>query len=248
MDPSAVVDLVDARLALAIAAALVGGALRGFSGFGGAIFMVPTLSLIYDPTTAVVIVLLSGTAGSVQLMPSATREARWREILPIVLAAAIANPVGTHALLAAEPETVRRGIGVFVLASAFIMMRGWAWRWNRPMTLSIAVGGASGFITGIGGMGGALPTLYLIAAPFPAAVIRSNLILIIGPFNVFGLFFLWLNDAVTVDILLKSAFVVPVYLLAIWVGSHAFRRSSESFYRRAALWLLIAVGIGAVIS
>jgi hypothetical protein len=42
--------------------------------------------------------------------------------------------------------------------------------------------------------------------------------------------------------------VVPVYLLAIWVGSHAFRRSSESFYRRAALWLLIAVGIGAVIS
>ena len=48
---------------------IVAGLLRGFTGFGGAIFAVPVLSLIYGPATAIAVVLASGVVGTIQLVP-----------------------------------------------------------------------------------------------------------------------------------------------------------------------------------
>ena len=59
--------------ALAVAAVLLAGFLRGFTGFGAALIVVPALSAIYSPTVAVPIAFLSGLPSVFQLLPTVIR-------------------------------------------------------------------------------------------------------------------------------------------------------------------------------
>ncbi len=231
----------------ALAVGLVAGALRGYTGFGGAVFAIPLLSLIYGPATAVAMVLAAGAAGTAQLMPGALPLADWRRIVPLVLASLAALPLGTWLLLTADPGLVRRGIGVFVLASAIAMMRGWSWRGPRTAALDGAVGGACGLATGLGGVGGSIATLYLMSSPEPAAAIRANLVVIIGALSGAGLACLAAAGGVGAGNLPEILIYMPAYLASVWIGSRIFRGTSETTYRRVALWLLMAVGTAATV-
>ena len=104
------------------------GLIRGFTGFGGAVFAVPILSLAFDPQIAVTIVLISGFVGTLQLLPSALPFARWSDILPIITVSSLTTPLGIYLLFTQEPEVIRRSIGFLVLLGSVIMLGGWSWR------------------------------------------------------------------------------------------------------------------------
>jgi hypothetical protein len=42
--------------------------------------------------------------------------------------------------------------------------------------------------------------------------------------------------------------MVPPYALGIWAGTHLFRRSSEAWFRRVALGLMLAVSVAALVA
>lgn len=240
-------DLLSASAAATLAVGFGAGVLRGYTGFGGAIFAIPLLGLIYGPTTAIAVVLACGMIGTVQLMPGALPLTSRRQVVPVVLAALVTMPFGTWLLLTTDPDVVRRGIGVFVLACAIAMLRGWSWRGPRTAATDGAVGVACGVVTGLGGVGGAVATLYLISAPEPVAVIRANLIVIIGALTAIGLAFLAAGGGVAAADLLKMLVYLPAYMTSLWIGSRIFRGASETLYRRVALWLLATVGVAATV-
>ena len=240
-------ELLSASAFATVAIALVAGLLRGFSGFGGSIFAVPLLSFVYEPATAVAVVLESATIGTAQLIPGALPLTQWRETSPLIALSIVATPLGTYALLTSDPDLIRRGIGIFVLGAALLMLLGWSWRGARTLGISSFVGIISGFVTGLAGIGGSIVTLYLISSPQPVAVIRANLIIIIGASNIIAFGYLMAGAAITADTLVKVAIFTPVYVLFIWVGSLMFRSTTDALYRRLALWLLIAVGLVATI-
>ena len=226
---------------------LVAGLLRGFTGFGGAVFAIPLLSLIYPPTTAIVVVLAAGLVGTAQLLPGALPLMNWRESAPIVLVALAVMPFGTYALLSIDPVLVRRGIGLFVLVAGLSMLYGWSWRGPRTTAINGAVGAASGLATGLGGVGGTIATLYLISSTQPVAVIRANLIVVIGALTVAGFGYLAAAGGLAASDLLKISLYLPTYLATIWIGSRIFRGTSAALYRRVAQWLLVAVGAMATV-
>jgi uncharacterized membrane protein YfcA len=41
----------------------------------------------------------------------------------------------------------------------------------------------------------------------------------------------------------RAVLLTPAYLVSTWAGSRLFRRSNEALYRRAAIALLLAVGV-----
>ena len=108
-------------------------------------------------------------------------------------------------------------------------------------------GGLSGLVTGLGGMGGSIATLYLISSNQVVAVIRANLIVVIGALTIMGFCYLLAGGVITASILVKVAIYTPTYVVSIWIGSRIFRGSSDALYRLVALWLLVAVGIVATI-
>jgi uncharacterized protein len=74
--------------ALAAAAiAMVAGAVRGISGFGGAMVMAPPLALLLGPALAVPVVLVLESIAATPMLLQTRREVRWPVVGPILGAA-----------------------------------------------------------------------------------------------------------------------------------------------------------------
>ena len=121
----------DRRIYAAIAVSILAGATRGFSGFGSALIYVPLISAIYDPRTAAVTFLLIDAATGIALLPTVWRQANWREVLPLAVAAVVAGQFGSLILQYADPTALRWGITVVVLTVLAMLMSGWRYH-GRP--------------------------------------------------------------------------------------------------------------------
>ena len=115
--------MVDLGWAVLIIAAA--GLVRGYGGFGGGLVTIPLLTLIYGPIEAYAMAAIIAVVGYAQLVPRAVRIAEWTELAPTLIAVTIATPLGVVALVIADPEVIRRLIGVFVLFGATLLATGW---------------------------------------------------------------------------------------------------------------------------
>ena len=104
------------------------GLVRGFTGFGGALVMVPVLSLVLGPGAALAAVCASGVPVILQLLPAALRHGERGFVLPFAAAAFAAAPAGTWVLVAVPPAAMKIAISLAVLAMTAMM----AWGWRLP--------------------------------------------------------------------------------------------------------------------
>lgn len=103
--------LSDWRMLAALAVTAVAGLMRGYSGFGTAILLAPTYSLLWGPRIGVPVMLLMELFVSMQLLPKALGQADRRVMLPIGGAAVLATPLGAFILLTADQDLLRRSAG-----------------------------------------------------------------------------------------------------------------------------------------
>jgi len=236
----------DVNLLAAASFMLLGGILRGFLGFGGSLGAVPGLSLIYGPLSAVSIVLLAEIGAIIQLLNTAIRQSEKQVVAPLVLASALTTPFGAWLLINLDPGDMRRAISITVLSFVAVLMLGW--RYQRPPSLPvvIGVGSVGGVLSGGAGMGAPPAILFLLSGPHGQEAVRANIIGYLAVANMVALITIWLNGALTVDILWRAMVLTPPYLIAICVGSRLFRFASELFYRYVALAITAVIGIAAL--
>jgi uncharacterized membrane protein YfcA len=104
--------------------ALVGGLVRGTTGFGAAMVMTPALALLMGPKVAVPITLLLETFAATPMLPAAFRLARLRVIASICAPAVLAVPLGGLLLAAASATTLRRAIALTVVVFSLALLSG----------------------------------------------------------------------------------------------------------------------------
>jgi len=231
------------EVGFALTVVFAAGVVRGFSGFGAGLIMVPSLSLIFGPAVAVPAVVLIEVAGSAQLVPGALRHVRWRAIAPLALAAAVTIPLGGTLLASLDATLMRRSISAVVLIFAVALWAGWRYRSEPKMPLTLATGGASGLLTGAAGIGGPPVILFFLSGPHGAPDTRANLIcyfaftqlIALGSYAVYGL--------LDVSVLIYAVILVPAFLIAAWVGTRLFGRVDEIWFRRATLLFLVGVAL-----
>jgi uncharacterized membrane protein YfcA len=227
----------------AVAAVAAAGIVRGFSGFGAGLVMVPSLSLVFGPAVAVPVVVAMEVAGSALLVPTALRDVRWRAILPLALAAGVTIPLGGTLLASIDGLTMRRAISAVVLVFTLLLWTGWRYGGRPSPPVICATGATSGLLTGAAGIGGPPVILFFLSGPHGAPDTRANLIcffaftqlVAIGSFAFYGL--------LGPGILRLALVLVPVFLLAAWAGSRWFVQVSEAGFRRATLTLLVVIAL-----
>lgn len=236
-------DLLDIDLAIAAAIALGAGFMRGFTGFGSNLVMAPLFAVVFGPVPAVVMALTLDFIAGLTLLRGTLAEVRWREILPLIAFSVVAAPAGVALLVGLDADTMRRAIAVVLILSAMALLSGRRWSRRQSTLASAGVGVLSGVLTGACSMGGPPIVLYLLSGPDArAAAIRAGLIVysIILYLAVFGA--LGYAGALTLDPGLRALGALPAMLLGTWVGTALFRRTGEAFWRRFALWFLVAIG------
>lgn len=239
---------LDWRLAAVAVAVALGGFMRGFVGFGGALVSVPVLSLVFGPHVAVASVGVMGIPSIFQLLPDAVRHSERAIVVPVAVAIFLAAPFGSWLLVSIAPGIMKVVISALVMVMVAMLARGWKLASDVGMPTLLAAGVIGGLVQGSAGIGGPPVVAIALSRPGAATQQRGNVLALMTavalssvlPLAYYGLF--------TRQALLLGGLMFPIYFASTVIGSRYFSRGGQAHYRRAALGTLAAVGLGTLVA
>ena len=238
-----ILALLTPEFLVALAVALAAGLMRGFAGFGSGMLMAPIFAILFGPVATVGIIILMEICVTAQLLPGTRRDIEWRFIVPMVAVAGLFMPVGSWLLVSVDTGIMTRAIAAIVLLFSIILMTGWRHAGEKRLAAAVGVGAFSGAMMAATSLGNPPVMLYLLSSRDTAATNRAN---------VTGYFAITLTILIAVmafsgllswPTVWRATMLLPVFMLAAWIGSRLFRQSGEALYRRVALAFLFAVGL-----
>lgn len=237
---------MDLLLALALFTVLLGGVVRGFSGFGAAMVMTPLLAVILTPAEAVYYSTVLSLLGSVFMSARSARLAHWKVVallfagsVPLILA-------GNAALLYVPPITMRIIFAVLIILLAITVLSGWTFPGQRRKRYTMLAGGISGFMYGAIGSGGPPVAMYLSGANAKKQVVRATilmhailcLIFSLVSLSSFGTFF------VVPDWHLGA--MAAAHFGGVYGGERLFHAMGDRHYDRIVLWFMVVLGFASL--
>ncbi len=236
------------QLLLAATAVLIGGCLRGFVGFGGALTIIPVLALIFTPKEAVAMHIIMEIPGTLQLLPAAVRQSDGRAVLPTLIAIAIGMPLGVYLLTALDPQPMRIAISLIVLVMVGLLAR----NWRYPGVIGAPVMAGIGFIGGLAqggtGMGGPPVVAVLMSRPDATSVLRGNVLATMAGLVIVAIPMQWAFGILTSKAVALGLVAGPIYVFSTYMGSRYYQLGGNRIYRAAALCMLAAVATTSLIA
>lgn len=241
-----IADFTLVQIAVALASGLGAAFVRGLTGFGMAILLVPVLALALTPVEAVLVTntvsLLLGLSEFRRLRQHAERSA-WI-IAGLVLLATLPG----LAVLSATPLPLARLLIALVALSAFVAILLPSRPADLPSRTTTALTGlSSGFLTGFAGMPGPPVVPYYVGRAIPRATAKASMILIFTFASAAGLASGALLGELHWRQLALGALLLPVVLLGNWLGSLAFGRIGDTAWRTFVAVVLAAAALAALI-
>ena len=232
------------EFAAAFVIALLGGFVRGLTGFGAGLVMVPLFSILWGPVEAIGAMVGLGFLTLFQVLVPALRVAKLREAAPLLAGSALGTPLGVALLVSLDPALVKKIIALVILVLTSVMLAGWSWRGKRGPAQGFVVGGLTGFVNGVAGAGGPITVVYVMAEKTRAEFKRANIILAMGLSSFMTIFSLLAANAVGARTLVHVAALILPSIAGTWFGAWLFARLPSGLYRKIVLWFLVAMSVG----
>jgi uncharacterized membrane protein YfcA len=227
--------------------AFAAGAVRGLTGFGGPLILVPTMSFVYEPASAVATVMLVDLASNFALLRDATKEANWRVVGIITAGAAATLPIGGYLMLHADPRIVRMVVYGTVAALSILLLSGWRYSGTYSRGSLLGAGAVNGIIVGATSFGAALYP-FLLGNGDSARTGRATFVLWALFCSVAALAVVFAGDRAGHAEFLRAAFLVPSYLLGTYAGKRFFHRVDDVALKRIVLLTLVTVSIAGLVA
>ncbi|KRE02679.1 hypothetical protein ASE61_15525 [Bosea sp. Root670] len=222
-------------IAVLLAATLLGGLVRGFTGFGFAMVFMPLASMILGPVAALGLIWFIDLPFALPIAARSAKTAEWREILPLLLTATLALPAGIWLLIWLDRETMRWVLALLVLSAVGLMASGWRYHGRPTIPLSLGVGALSGLFNGMASIGGMpLAVFWLGAQRNDRHKTRANMQAFFGVSTLISGTVLWWKGILTGGALMMAVPLFAIYGVGLWAGTHGFRLASEQTFRRGA--------------
>jgi len=233
-----------AVLFLAIGA-LTGGFISGLAGFGTALFSLGWWLIVLPPQEAVTVVVIMSLLGGFQGLYEVRNHIRPRRLARFTLPALVGIPLGIFSLALINLFILKLIIGVLLLLfGGFSVLRRQAVKLPQSFPIvDIGIGFISGILGGIGGLSGALPTMWTSLYDWKKqdrrAILQTFNMIILGV--VFVLFFI--NGMVTSAVLIASAIAFPFTFLGVQIGLALYRRVNDEQFLLVIIWLILISGM-----
>ena len=240
-------DLLVFPFVFTLCLGLAGGIMQGFTGWGGAMLMMPLITLVYPPVEALALLVVGGLIISSQLYPSALREVPWVEMRALLLTLVFFTPLGTILLLYMDPYLVRRIIGIILIIISFLVMSGWQYRGEQSGWTTTLFGGISGIINGFAGLGSAILAIYIMAAPGTASIQRSKIIIASGVIIFTIMIVFSVKGVMDWDLILRGILLAPTQMIGAIIGARLFNYFPQEYFKKFTLIIIAILGASAVI-
>jgi uncharacterized protein len=248
LNPAEALAGVDPLLMAGAAAMTFGAAyIRGLTGFGMAIILVPLLGLIVSPREAVVLgIFLQVLIGPVGLK-IIYADAHRQSALAIAGYAVLATPLGIWLLGQTAPDVARLLIALIAIGAFLLVLlpqRGEL----RPGPKETAVTGiASGILTGFAAMPGPPVVPYYLRQPIPPAEARASMMLVFFATAIAGTISSFALGIASWKLVWLSLILFPAVLLGNWLGAKSFGKVPAPLWRSFVAAVLGLAGLSAVI-
>ncbi len=228
-------------LALSSAAIFLAAIVRGFSGFGFSLLSITAISLILPVAQIVPSIFLLEIAASLNLIPGIWREIDWKSLRWLMLGYVIGLPAGAYVLINAPADPTQIVLGIFVIATSIMMLRGFRLEKTPGPAACTGTGVASGVLNGAFGIGGPPVVLFYFSTPGAAAIGRASIIFFFLFTDLLGILYFATQGIVTQQSFVQFILWIPALLVGVWIGAHGFRRMNQEAFRRWVLIILIAL-------
>lgn len=209
---------------------------KGMSGFGPALFVVPVFTLLAGAPVALTASALMDAVAGLVLIGSVWKKIDWRFSLPIILAISLGSFSGAQLIFFLPQTVLRRAIGGMLLIFVLYMLfhseptEGSDRRPALWLTLLAAFG--SGLSGGLVGMSGP-PLVAFMKFYFRKSFFRSQLI-VIFLMEKFVRLAVYHNRNLLPQAQWPSLMIyIPFLLAGLWLGSRIHARISERQFNRA---------------
>ena len=234
---------MDWTFAYAALVTLACAVVRGYSGFGMGLMIIPLLSLVLPPLEAVVIVLIFGVTVALRQLPGLWPHIDWRGLKLLLPVAILTTPIGTWLLGLASPTALRLGLSLAVLVVALLFLLGFRLTGTPGRATIVATGALAGMMNGLIGLSGPpLIFLYLTRTDM-LSVGRATLIAFFFVTDAAAIVFAWSGGLIERETAAMALLLVPFLLAGVFVGERAFLGTSPERFRQVVLWLLVLTGV-----
>jgi len=234
------------QIAVAVAATLGAAFIRGLTGFGFGILLVPILALALSPVEAVLAInIMAGLLALTEIrliLREAERSAR------IIAALVVLATAPGLILLDSTPRDLARLLIALIALSAFfaiLLPRRGA---QQPGALTTgAVGVSAGLLTGFAAMPGPPVVPYYVGRDIPRLTAKASMV---GVFGVAAMAGIGSGAAIGVlewRIVVLGLALFPLVLFGNWAGSLAFGKVSDPVWRGCVGVVLGAAAVAALI-
>src|SRR5215472_3378166 len=246
MVTTAVLGLPLAALIALFAVFVFGGLVKGVTGVGLPLVLVPLATQFVPVPVAVALVSVSMVVTNIQQSMEGGRKVRAAEQLwPIMLPLAVGGVIGTHLLLTIDRQELNLIIGISFLALAVLLLClprlrivGRAARWSGPF-----VGFGAGVLGGMSAIFGPPMIAYMVGTGVPPATFVKHMALLALTASVTMLLVLGGSGAMSGgDFLMSAAAMIPIQLgmpLGRWLRGYI----KPNWFRVLVLVVLAASGV-----
>jgi uncharacterized membrane protein YfcA len=240
--------------ALLLGGAVIAGFVQGLSGFAFSMVSMSIWVWGLDPKLAAVMAVFGSLVGQVIGVFSVPRTLAWRELAPFLLGGLVGIPIGVVLLPQLDAAMFKLGLGLLLVTACPAML--FASKLPRveirhPALARVAdtlAGAGGGFMGGLGGFTGVIPTLWCTLRGLHKAAQRA----VVQNFNLAALAVTMAayvaTGAVTRPMWPLLPVVAAAVLLPSLVGARMYHRLSEQTFRRVVLGLLTLSGAVMLVS
>jgi len=232
-------DLLEYLLFLVTIAAYF---IKGLSGFGPALLVVPLFTLLagapFALMTSAVLDLLAGAF----LLRGVWKEIDWHFVLPVVVSISAGSFMGAQLVFMVPLVLLRRGIGIILALFIIYLLISpepqQAEERHPPQFHLWIVGLVSGLCGGLVGMSGP-PLVAYMKYNFRKDFFRAQLIVIYLVENFVRLLVYGNRQLLPSAEWTRLSLLIPFMLAGLWLGTRFHSRISEKQFARAVAFILI---------
>lgn len=222
------------------------GLIRGVTGFGGPLILVPVLGFFYGPISAIATSSLVDLSCNVSLFRDAWRQASLPTVGLLIFGALLTIPIGGWVMLSFEAKGIARLVYATVCAFTVLLLLGWRLKQRLSPRQFVGAGALTGVVLGATSFGAAvMPFLY--SGDEPTYRNRATFILWALFCAMVGLAIVVAGGRVAADELKRAVLFIPAYLSATWIGNRFAQRVDDALLRRIVLIILLGTAVAGLL-
>lgn len=223
---------------------------KGFSGFGPALIVIPSLTLLFNPILAITSSTLFDVIAGLILLILVIKKVDWKLVVPVTLLLFAGTFIGVLFIKQMPVELLKTFIAVVLFFFILILITDseklFSFAKNANKKFVYTVAGISGIVGGITGISGPL-LVVVMKLKFKKEYFRNQLIAIFA-FGAFWRLFLYYQGGIIpeLDITFLVSAIIAV-LIGLMVGNLLQYNVKEKVFNRVIALLLIIPAANIVI-